>query len=94
MYQTCTVYTEFAAETLGGLAMPSGCFELMNFHKIPNLIVDMKNKGLDCLGHVIRIVQTRVIRKLPDSRAEVRLAGRCGELKVKRWRHKANIREE
>jgi hypothetical protein len=75
--------------------------------KIPNLIVGSKSKVLDCLGHVIRVVQTRVIRDLPDSRAEVRLkVGRLSlrrlgdmendirELKVKRWRHEANNREE
>jgi hypothetical protein len=104
MYQSCAVCTKFAAGTLGGLAMPSEYFELMYLH---NLIMDMKSIGLDCLGHVIRIVQRRVIRILRDSRAEVRLkVGRPGlkwlgdvendmrELKVKRWRHKANIREE
>jgi hypothetical protein len=72
-----------------------------------NLVVDIKRKRLEWLGHVTRIYQRRVVKKIFDSKPEGRrkvdrprlrwlddVENYLRVIKIKRWRKKAQKREE
>jgi hypothetical protein len=80
---------------------------LRELHKAPDLVVDINRKRLEWLGHVIRTDQRRVVKKIFDSKPEGRRkVGRprlrwlddvendLRVMKIKRWRKKAQNREE
>jgi hypothetical protein len=81
--------------------------ELRELYKAPDLVADINRKRLEWLGHVIRMDQRRVVKKIFDSEPEGRRkVGRprlrwlddvendLRVMKVKRWRKKAQNIEE
>jgi hypothetical protein len=81
--------------------------ELRDLYKAPDLVVDTKMKRPEWLGHVIRMDQRRVVKKIFDNKSEGRRkVGRprlrwlddvendLRVMKIKRWRKKAQNREE
>jgi hypothetical protein len=81
--------------------------ELRQLYKAPDLVVDIKMKRLEWLGHVIRMDQRRFVKKVFDSKPEGRrkvdrprlrwlddVENYLRVMKIKRWRKKAQNREE
>jgi hypothetical protein len=81
--------------------------ELRELYKAPDLVVDIKMKRLEWLGHVIRMDQRRAVKKIFDSKPEERIkVGRprlrwlddvendLRVMKIKRWRKNAQNRKE
>jgi hypothetical protein len=77
--------------------------ELRELYKARDLVVDIKRKRLEWLGHVIRMDQRRVVKKIFDSKPEGRrkvdrprlrwldeLEDDLRVMKVKRWRKKSS----
>jgi hypothetical protein len=75
--------------------------------KAPDLGVDIYRKRLEWLGHVTRMDQRRVVKKIYDSKPEGRrkvgrpklrwlddVENNLRVMKIKRWRKKAQNREE
>jgi hypothetical protein len=76
-------------------------------YKIPYLITYIKRIRLECFGHVMRMDQTVVTKKVFEGKPEgIREVGTpilrwleaeendLRELKLKRWRQKANNKEQ
>jgi hypothetical protein len=77
--------------------------ELRELYKAPDLVADIKSKQLEWLGHVIRMDQRRVVKKIFDSKPERRRkVGRLRlrwlddvendlrVMKIKKWRKKGS----
>jgi hypothetical protein len=81
--------------------------ELKELYKAPDLVADIERKQLEWLGHVTRIDQRKIVKKMFESTSEGRRkVGRprlrwlddvendLRVIKVRRWRKKAQNREE
>ena len=81
--------------------------ELMTKYKTPDTVSIIKIRRLECLGHVVRMNETRSVKKIFEGKLEGRRGRGRPRLRwkndveddlrkrgVKRWRTKASEREE